>query len=110
MNLEVGMTSSNLNCLTVDPGIKWTLDSDCALKIIFTKFQLSSTSGSKISRVLNSPVFYKKQCFPYKLESFPQIYTYVGKTNVLFYGKRRFSKWSKNSFVAPIDLKFSILA
>ena len=81
-----------------------------------TKFQLSSTSGSIISRGLNIAIFRKKQCFPYELKSrgggggkFPQIIICVGKTNV-FYRKRQFSNGHKNSFIASIVLKFCIMA
>ena len=46
--------------LIVNLGIKWTPDSDCAPKIILTKFQLSSTYGSIISKGLNFAIFCKK--------------------------------------------------
>ena len=58
--------------LPVVLGIKWTPDSDCALKIILpckiTACKI--TLGSIISRGLNFAIFPTKHlCFPYKLQS-----------------------------------------
>ena len=58
--LQVGMTSSNLNYLTADSGIKWIPNSDRVPEmILLTRFQLSSTLGSIISRGLNFAIFRK---------------------------------------------------
>ena len=41
--LKVGMTSSNLNCLTTDHRTKWTPDSDCVPTITCTlTFKIST--------------------------------------------------------------------
>ena len=86
------------------------------------KFQVFSTFGRILSRALNFTIFHEKHLFSaFHISqnlggrggggggrSFYQILSYAGKDKC-FYQIRLFSNGQKNSFIAPIDLKFCIL-